>query len=143
MVWLLLALAVTLPLIVMWFHSSRFLVVSEYAIPDGPSLEAIQPEVTRTIKRDFWGDWQVSLRHRVADGWEPVATTPAQRERYRRDAQLPEPIPMWWWAGHDFAAMDLPKGEYELCTFWTVNADLPFPLRQPVSRCDTFTITGG
>lgn len=84
-----------------------------------PSVEGSAPilTVSRTIKRDFIGEWSVTVRRLTPEGFE-IACEATGAHQYRIDSVLPKKIDLDWWTFP--VRCELKPGTYRLHTVWTV-----------------------
>ncbi len=106
--------------------ASYWLEVRSIKVSDGkwPPVLAVD----RTIRRDFYGRYNVAVYRFDGGGWVAVCT--AEKARiYRAGARLPEVLTLEWWTeGGDCDAAKLDKpGRYNMSTQWTIDGGTWLP----------------
>lgn len=93
-----------------WFEPRTLLVA------DSSAGEPVTIGYQRTIRRETLVGYTAVVRR--MPGLEIVCEATAQPFLYRPGAELPHPVTLEWWTGGDCG--DLPAGEYQLDTCWTL-----------------------
>lgn len=78
--------------------SSRWIEVTSVHVNDAANPAEITLDVTREIKMFFPGVYSVTIRR--SPGGSMICNTGSSLPiPYRPGAELPEPLPLWWWLG--------------------------------------------
>ena len=99
-----------------------FLVVGDVFVPNHRITEDPTINVTRTVVRNFRGEWFVEFQ-KVKDGrFQNICTTKRHRNDYSTNEDLPDKITLHdWWTYND--CVDKVKksgpGKYRILTVWT------------------------
>lgn len=101
--------------------ASWWLEVRSVRVFDAQAGAPVLMAVDRSIERDFYGDWSVSIRRWDAGGWVSYCQARGQAN-YATDSQLPDPLTLQWWT-HP-GCHPLPPGRYVMRTSWTVHPDM-------------------
>ena len=98
--------------------SSDWFVVTRVAVAD--TVVGVPPSmhVEREIKRDFWGEWTVSVR-RLDDGSFDATCLATGRANYRAGAIYPKTFDLDRWTRP--ARCELPPGKYIVETAWKID----------------------
>jgi len=116
-----------------WFRPLAF------DVQDGAVGAEIVVTYDRVIRRDFIGEWFVSVRREGKSGWEAYCTTPITRQDYRDDSVLPDPVTLEWLSWTEPRCHKLPAGTYEVAAHWRINPD-SWLFDRTIHRVDTFTL---
>lgn len=103
--------------------------------------EEVELFISRDIKRDFTGSYDVTLRKYTKTGIENVCEYPSGLIPYKKDAELPETPDLAWWTGNKCKGSELEPGTYFFDTCHTVY----LPIVKDRNRCvqsEEFTIRG-
>lgn len=101
-------------------------------IPDTSVNEPIILRVERFIRREFNGEYFVTVRKKTSEGWEIVCEGNGGGS-YRTDSSLPDPLELGWWSNNkDCNAMKEP-GRYFVSTFWKIQTFLGWRATEPAS----------
>ena len=103
-----------------------------------PTNEGRAPilEVARVIKKNFIGEWSVTLR-RLEQGGSVVACEATGAHEYRTDSRLPAEINLDWWTAP--VKCDLRAGMYRVHTVWTVKA-VGYPEKYIIRDSNVFEV---
>lgn len=118
-----------------WLH------VRYVQVGDVQTGHAVHLIVDREIRRDFYGQWSVTLRKSVGDHWEAIYCGTGNSE-YRTDAILPNPLTLEWWADSECPS-PLPPGRYQVATQWLIYPGGLWPPKQVRVLSNVFNVTEG
>lgn len=96
---------------------SIWFTVDRVAVLDAPTGVDIPMDVTRTIKRNFTGEYRVEVRS--FSGYT-VACEAQGKVDYSPKASFPEPLTLTWWGHSDPRCGNLPIGRYSIKTTWEI-----------------------
>lgn len=94
--------------------------------------------VDRTIRRDFRGEWLVSIRRLEHGGWVSYCTARGE-SNYVRDSQLPDPLALSWWTYP--SCNPLPPGRYVMRTSWVITDPSFLPDKEVQADSNIFEVT--
>lgn len=123
------------PLDWLWFKP-RVLQVADTTVTEPAAIR-----FERTIRRDFIGEYSVTVRG-IDRGI--VCQASSTRFPYERGATLPEPLDMAWWAPGDSRCARLyPPGTYSMETCWTGYVWFRLvPAKTTCMESNPFTVVG-
>jgi len=101
--------------------ASYWLDVATVQVLNARAGEPVPMLVDRSIKRGFHGEWTVTLKRKVGDGFVNMPSV-TRRTQYEVGARLPDPVDLEWWT--DDVYKSLPAGTYHMTTTWTVLSPL-------------------
>lgn len=135
-------------LIVFLWAATRFLVpvshwydVHTFEVRDAGRWQDVTVNLSRSIYRDFRGEWQVSILRHEGEKWVSYAASDPQVQDYSADASLPDPVTLEWFVWTEPRAYMLPCGNYRIIARWTVNYG-SWLWERTVRRTSDFTIFG-
>ena len=140
--WLLILFAIWTPIItVTLWPPSWWFVVRSMTVMDAPVGESPKFELDRTIHRDFFGEWQASVKRKgPGGGFHTVPRCNSTGDHdYLTTTSLPPPDKrdLNWWLFP--VKCELLPGEYRLDTVWTIHPN-NFPSKQVRVNSNIFTI---
>jgi hypothetical protein len=118
--------------------SSFWFVARSMVVPDSVVGSDTVLLVDREIRRPVYGDWTVTVRKHVGDGWvlHCVATGGSD---YSPLASLPDPLTLDWWTLDQ--CQDLTAGTYFITTTWAFRPPwLPGYRRSPPLVSNAFRV---
>ena len=131
--WVITALLLPLQL----WPASWWLDVRSVNIRSAPVGEPLLMMVERTVKRDFRGSWNVTLRRWDGNGWVTWCNATG-RTNYRNEATLPKNLALQWWT--DGACHPLPVGRYKTSTSWSIESPSFMPNKTTVAESNVFEV---
>lgn len=118
-----------------WFSVDRL------DIKDAATWQEVTIDYGRTIHRDFYGEWRVTILEQTETGNQVVCSTNWNPNDYKTDNTLPEPVTLEWLIYTNPECYAIPPGKYEATVTWSVNHGSLLFQRELV-RTDTFQIYG-
>lgn len=100
-----------------WWLEVGSVEVTETEQPDG----CFPMEVGRTINREFYAEWVVTvMRKNSSGGFHTYRTFPGAND-YRPENDLPDDLDLCWWAETD--EIYFTPGTYKVHTLWKLQVD--------------------
>lgn len=108
----------------------------------GNAKEGQSPVVTpvRLIKRNFYGEWSVSLRRFENGGFAVKCSTPGNKQDYRAGASVPTDADLDWLMFGSGCGKP-PPGRYITTTTVTVLGDWPMPNKTTSIESNIFEVS--
>jgi hypothetical protein len=130
--------------VIAWWAShvlptSRYWFIAEsMVIPDAPVGDDVLMIVNRTIKRQVFGEWTVTVRAQQENGWSIYCVARGESD-YSPLAVLPDPLTLDWWTYGQCEPP--PPGTYFVTTTWAFSpAWIPGPRRTPPLVSNSFRV---
>jgi hypothetical protein len=101
-----------------------YIEVGEILVPDVKVGESPQIHVERTIKHDFSGEWNITLRRQIGDTFAFFCSRQGKSD-YWTNSGLPARTDLDWWMGIPPSppCETIPPGRYMVSMTWII--DLP------------------
>ena len=123
-----------------FFLDAKSLYIPDYQVGETPYIE-----VDREIHHNFIGEWSSTVWEISPNG--PVRVTNCRPNSrgvfpYTTNSQLPDPLSLdWWFEVPPNKSCQLPPGQYEVETTWTIRANwLPLVTLNESVRSNTFIV---
>lgn len=129
-IWLALAVVVLWP--ASWWFSVESLTVLDADQGNSPVVI-----LDRTIRREFHGQWVVTVMRQGTNGFYTHCTAGGEND-YRPDAALPDVVDLDWWMTP--TRCSLPPGLYYVKTLWTINRP-GLPAKEVRVQSNVFKVT--
>jgi hypothetical protein len=94
--------------------ASHWLDIRKVSIYDSVAGEQILLAVDRTVNKEFFGTWFVSVREIKPTGVSIVCSGEG-KSYYKLNSVYPEPLTLKWWSEN---CSTLPPGQYQVTTTW-------------------------
>lgn len=139
-VWFLLSMAglILVPALFLW-PASFWLDVDSIKAGPATAWNTVPVVLDRTIKRPFYGQWDVSVKEVTLVGLVPVCIARGATS-YNPDTSLP-PTPTMRWLT-DGACQTLPSGTYLIDVTWRIRPSVSWlPEKQVTRRSNIFEVS--
>ena len=124
-------------LVVQLWPASFWFDVASVRVEDSRVGGPVIMAVSRTIHRDFTGEWTTSLR-RLQDGKWIAYCTASGATNYQTDSSLPDPLTLQWWTYPDCHPID--EGKYIMRTTWRIKGMGFLPDKEVQATSNIFVV---